>query len=1014
MNRRMWHKLTILGFAVLLGVSGMANAQEETGNVYVTVGDAQGSPLPGVTVTLSGIGAPSVAVTDSAGRTRFLALDPGTYGLTAELEGFSTVEYPNIDVRIARNTTLEVTLSEAVEEVITVTSESPLLDERKLAQGTTISQIELEKIPTARDPWSVLTQTPGVITDRVNVGGNESGQQAVFTAPGVSSDENSFLIDGVDVTDMAAVGASPTYYDFDQFTEMQFSTGGTDVTKSAAGVSVNLVTKRGTNEFRGSARFLRTDDNFFAGFLEQDIPLHVQPDSELAVDNDGPGGGASHDTQASFQGNTINQVTDYGFEAGGALVQDRLWAWGSFGTNDIKNRTGGGCDVDAAALGCTPASQVLNDDTILENTAIKLNAQLSSANSLVASWNNGDKRKFGRNASPTRPLPTTWDQRGPSALYKVEDTHVFNANFFLSGTWSHFDGGFSLFSKACIAAGGCENAAESFQSPDQVWHNSFLSGKSERPDDEIKLDGSYFFNTGSASHEIKFGGRLREFQTESNFVWPGKNTFAFTFGDEGVPGPMLAVGFRGKAPLTTQEYTSIWAQDTISFGNLTVNAGLRYDLQEPTMESDAISANPHPQLQNQLPAVSFGGGDPGWEWEDITPRLGLTYALGAEKETLLRASYSQFPEQLEFVDAYFVNPLGYTYVYHIVDDQDGDGTWDDAEPILYYNYYSPNGPTGSAAISPNQVASNFDAPITNEVVIGVEHAFLPEFVVGLDVRYRLTEDLTDNTRPLIVDPVTGEVRPAVASDWVLQGDLTGVLPDGTPYAEPYYDIDSALRTGGNLLENTDREVEYTGAAINFIKRLSNRWMARGYFQYGEGEWNIGSGYVANTDPSDNANYQANPGADNDGEISAEISGGSGAKGNVLLQSTWSYNLNGMYQVAPDRPWGFNVAANVYGREGTPLTPYHRVGRNDGLTQIQLTDEVDEIRADDILSVDLRLEKEFAATQNVGFTFSLDAFNLLDEDYVLQRERRTNTSTANWLRETLSPRIYRLGVRLNWR
>ncbi|MEZ5333513.1 MAG: TonB-dependent receptor, partial [Thermoanaerobaculia bacterium] len=266
----LWRGIAIVGLALLLASVAPLAAQEETGNVYVAVSDGQGAALPGVTVTLAGLGAPRVQVTNAQGQARFLGLDPGSWSLTAELEGFSTVEYPAIDVRVARNTNLEVTLSQAVEEVITVTSESPLLDERKLSAGTTISQVELEKVPTARDPWSVLSQTPGVSVDRVNVGGNESGQQAVFTAPGVTDTENAFLVDGVEITDMSAVGSSATYYDFDQFTEMQFSTGGTDVTKAAAGVSVNLVTKRGTNEFRGSARFLRTDDDFFAGFLEQD------------------------------------------------------------------------------------------------------------------------------------------------------------------------------------------------------------------------------------------------------------------------------------------------------------------------------------------------------------------------------------------------------------------------------------------------------------------------------------------------------------------------------------------------------------------------------------------------------------------------------------------------------------------------------------------------------------------------------------------------------------------------
>jgi hypothetical protein len=77
-----------------------------------------------------------------------------------------------------------------------------------------------------------------------------------------------------------------------------------------------------------------------------------------------------------------------------------------------------------------------------------------------------------------------------------------------------------------------------------------------------------------------------------------------------------------------------------------------------------------------------------------------------------------------------------------------------------------------------------------------------------------------------------------------------------------------------------------------------------------------------------------------------------------------------------------------------------------------------------MTVDLRLEKEFAATGNVGMTFSLDAFNLLDETFVLQRERLTPAVTGggtvitagrhDFLDETLSPRIYRFGVRLNWR
>jgi Ca-activated chloride channel family protein len=81
----------------------------------------------------------------------------------------------------------------------------PLLDERRISTGATVSLEELEKIPTARDPWAVLQETPGVQTDRINVGGNESGQQSQYVGPGAKGDQQVWSVDGVVITDMAAM-----------------------------------------------------------------------------------------------------------------------------------------------------------------------------------------------------------------------------------------------------------------------------------------------------------------------------------------------------------------------------------------------------------------------------------------------------------------------------------------------------------------------------------------------------------------------------------------------------------------------------------------------------------------------------------------------------------------------------------------------------------------------------------------------------------------------------------------
>ncbi|AVP97271.1 hypothetical protein C7S18_08720 [Ahniella affigens] len=105
---------------LVLAVFQPAHAQLQSGNLFVYVTDESAQALPGVTVTVTGEGAPQVQVTNAAGQARFLGLAPGTYSLKAELEGYSTLNYPSIDIEVGRNTSIEVTMSPAIEDVITI------------------------------------------------------------------------------------------------------------------------------------------------------------------------------------------------------------------------------------------------------------------------------------------------------------------------------------------------------------------------------------------------------------------------------------------------------------------------------------------------------------------------------------------------------------------------------------------------------------------------------------------------------------------------------------------------------------------------------------------------------------------------------------------------------------------------------------------------------------------------------------------------------------------------------
>ena len=955
MSRR---TVSTFGVILCLLVGGAAFGQSATGNLYGTVTDESGAPLPGVSVTVGGIGADRTQFTDATGGFRFLGLDPGGYTVIAELDGFGGIEYPDVVIRLGQNTDVPLTLTAALEETITVTSESPLLDERQISAGTNVSQVELEKIPTARDPWAILSQTPGVIVDRVNVGGNESGQQANFRAQGVGFSQNDFQMDGAEITDMRATGASPTYYDFDQFAEMSFTTGGTDVTKNSSGVQVNLVTKRGTNEFRGSARFYNTAaSGYFGGALKASEP---NIEGEFNRSNG----------QTALAGARVRKIEDFGFEAGGAAIQDRLWFWGSWGQNDIGQN---------AASGTA-------DDTLLENTVIKANGQINDSNSIVGSYNNGDKLKFGRGAGTTRPPATTWNQRGPSAQYRLEDQHVASSNMFFTGTYMHGDFGFGLFALSNRSdQNGLHADAPDPQRDDGIWANNYLSGGTSSPNDLFKVDGTYFFTSGAnATHELRFGGRYRTYENTSVFRWGPRQTWhrldrEWSYYARDDVGELVA------------EYSGLWVQDTISLGQMTINAGLRYD--DQTGENKAYELPAHPTRPDLIPGLSYPGGDAGFSWQSIAPRLGFTYALGEERDTLVRASYSQFANQLPTNTINNLSPLGYSFA--LADSVTGDLIFTNVDPENALQVW-------------DTIDSGIDPPTTTEMLVGVEHSFLPELVVGLQVTMRNVDDLTD-TWAYVLDG--GNRRLVQSSDFRQIGTISGSLPRNSgSYSVPIYDwidgVESHLGSGHAV--NGVRSRDYLGYSVTLTKRLADRWMARGFLTYGDAEWNVPNSYFDR--------FDRNPGrggGDVDGQLYMTGSSGSG-KGQRYLQSSWTYNLNGMYQVAPDRGWGFNVSANLTGREGSPIGYYRNVALRDGSANINLVRDFNDIRLDDVQVVDLKVEKEFSLSGPVNLTFGIDIFNLTNEGTGLSYNDRVGISNAGNLADNIAPRIYRLGVRLNWR
>src|SRR5712692_883224 len=535
-----------LALALVLGLASGAWAQFATGSIYGKVVDESGAVVPGASVTLTGatIGTRNTT-SGSQGDFRFLNLDPGTYKVRVSLAGFSTQERSLI---VNTGTNVDVTFPlkvTTVEETVTVTAETPMVDTKKHGTGTTLTKEELAQVPNSRDPWSVLRTIPGVLVDRVNIAGNESGQQSSFQGKGAAGADSMWNMDGVVITDMAATGASPTYFDYDAFEEINVTTGGADLKVATGGIGLNFVTKRGTNSFHGAMRGYFTHKDL----QTTNIPAELKADSRLKL----------KDGTFSNKADHIDQIADYGFDLGGPIVKDKLWFWGSWGKQDIRN----------------VRTNQTKDKTLLKDFNAKVNWQASSSDMVSAFWFLGAKEKFGRGVGyiANEGDQWLWNQGGyyPSkahGLYKLEDNHVFSPSFFMNVKLAYYGTGFSLTPRG--------DTAGSVDFDKQVTTGaSYLYG-TKRPQYTGNIDGNYFFAGMGGNNELKFGFGYRKTPVDSSSNWVGATRLV---GFKNGGGSNYAYVSRDRHAFYQTAYTSGYLGDSYTKDRFTLNAGLRFDRQ---------------------------------------------------------------------------------------------------------------------------------------------------------------------------------------------------------------------------------------------------------------------------------------------------------------------------------------------------------------------------------------------------------------------------------------------------
>jgi hypothetical protein len=955
---------------LLLALAPVASAQVARGNIYGKAVDVSGGVLPGVTVTLSGEFGTRTTTTTEAGEFRFLNVDQGRHVISLDLSGFKTLRR-EITVLTGQNVDLTFELQvAAVEETVTVTAETPVVDTKKVGTSTIVTHDELSKIPSSRDPWALLRTVPGVIVDRVNIAGSESGQQSYYTAKGADQKDSVWSIDGVVITDMAALGSSPGYYTYDTFDEINIATGGSSAATATGGLGINMVTKRGTNQFRGGVGGYFTHDDLQWG----NIPDELVGDPRL---------------KGSDKADHTQQIADWSAELGGPIVKDKLWFYGSYGSNDIR---------------------VINlnqqmDKSVLTNWSAKLNWQAGSNDMVSAFWFLSEKEKIGRvgaAGSLTHLEGTRWDQGGnypqqPHGLSKIEWNHIFGPNFFLNAKGSYYSTGFSLEPQ-----GGLEDDKWVLDNVNREARGTTYADRYLRPQTTVQVDGNWFKEALGGNHEIKFGLGYRDVGGSREIVYPGHQARA-SFNATST----RARFYRDSFTDTKAEYWSGYLADTFAKDRLTLSLGLRWDLQRSRNNPSSIEGNP--LVPDLLPGLSYAGDGSNWpvSWNTLSPRVGFTFALDEARKTLVRGSYSWYAGQLQNSYASLVNPVASAFLEYDWADANGDQIVQlgevDFSRLRASGNVDPQNPS-VVGEDPDRFDPDLSANRDHEAILGIDRELAPNLVASAAYTWRRSYDLMPMQLML---PYWYPWVGITGADYVRGEQVCDQGYCATPYALNEAALARPDVTGGLFWSNRDGFAwNYNGVELSLVKRMSNKWMGRVALSWNNWTEDVQPAATALSTPT---SLVTDPKID--GGI--VVSYGAGTSGKVYyMNAQWQVAANALYQL----PAGFEIGGSVFGRQGYPRPAYALLdlGALDGF-QYVLADstEQDTQRFPDLWDVDLRLAKIFKFGDQMHLTVSAEVFNVFNSNTEMSRVNQFDSASFGRLDEILAPRIVRFGVRMNF-
>jgi hypothetical protein len=959
--------------ATLLAMAAPTTAQDFRGRINGTVSDNTGAVLPGVTVTATSpaLIQPQVQVTGADGSYRFIALPPGVYEISYELAGFQSVKREG--VRVVINQTLSVDQQMAVatlQETVTVTGDSPIVDTSTTQVGTNFTKELLTEIPNARDIWAAMAQAPGLQMSSYDVGGSRTGTQTTYLSYGFG-DQSQTKLEGIDTTESTSANAG--YFDFGSFEEFQVGGSGSGADSFGGGANLAITVKSGGDRFSG---------DFYADWLGDATISNNVPDAFTVANQRDEDGFFS--STALNRGNPVDKQYDINFNVGGPLYRGKAWFFYSYRLNDQYKYTLG--------------SDVLARSKLSNNYTFKGTFQVGRNNQIIGFLNKRNKLQELRDyAPPLVPITAARYQASRNYPWKVEWTSVLGGRAFLDvigGNWYNF---FPLDPTDVhgFATDVVPGRIDTANNQRTGYHDAYQDQKRYKP--QVYVNLSYFKDGWRGSHDFKFGYDWKRDRRSFGRAQP----FDIHYRDLNGNVNELEIYNSPNTSINDVAYNAAFISDTWKFSNrLTLNLGLRVEHYVDSFPEQVMTPNGLPQLANWPATVNPAErqrymnfiASRTVEAREVartfnwSPRVGFAFDLTGDNRTVLKAYYGRFYFNSADTMADLENPVGNARLRYQFLDANGNRLLDGPTELGLFR--STQGGAGFV-----NVDDNIRRPYSQEISTHLEREVMSGVSARASYVYKNVRDeyveidptrLAAMTIPIDVrDPGVDGIANTADDNILHLLDRPAATPQTRLFTNP---TDPEFNSDFQTLE----------FAIN--RRFSNKWMLLTSYAY---TWldqfhAVTTGTGALDALATGRSYLWRP--------NQRLFGDEGKETSTL----WNYKLVGRYVL----PYDIGVSGSwkvqsgrQYGRSMSFAFP------GDGTQNIRV-EEVTSNRAPTVQILDFRADKTFQLGRYGRVTGMVDIFNATNSGTVINFSTVTG-ATYRRVIGILDPRVVRFGFRFNF-